>query len=359
MRASCPLLYIENYTLKTMSYLHKLTCISTICLTLGFSGSLPVMGYSFQELLSPSHEVKKVQGLQNHQMILPNVEQAYIDFICNLIPYLCKTETQNTLPQNTLIPNGLRLVVEVQTTPSIPKITERELAAVKQVIENRIQRLGISQATVQIQGKNQILILLPRVKDPKQVIRILESSGKLEFKEQKIGTENQLNTLKQTNNELTEKQREFRQSNSLDQNAIAKNAQALQQNNLAISKLFKTTNPPLTGRNIKDAFSQSTQSSYIQEITIQFDEKGSQTFTKVTKNIAGTGRAIGIFIDDKLISSPIVDVIFAKTGITGGSAVISGAFTAQYAQNIALQLKSGALPLPLKVIESTSIKPGK
>jgi preprotein translocase subunit SecD len=255
--------------------------------------------------------------------------------------------------------NGLRMVVEVQTTPSVPKVSDRDLAAVKQVIENRIKGLGISPATVKIQGKNQILLLLPGVKNPTQVTRVLGNSAKLEFKEQKPGTKKQFFTLRQTNYQLTVEQEKLRNNNSLDQNAIAKNTQALQKNNLAVLQLFKATNPPLTGRNIKDAFSQSTQSSYTQEIAIQFDEKGSQTFTKVTKNIAGTGRAIGIFIDDKLISSPIVDVIFAKTGITGGSAVISGAFTAEDAQNLALQLKSGALPLPLKIIESSSIKQSK
>jgi preprotein translocase subunit SecD len=255
--------------------------------------------------------------------------------------------------------NGLRMVVEVQTTPSVPKVSDRDLAAVKQVIENRIKGLGISPATVKIQGKNQILLLLPGVKNPTQVTRVLGNSAKLEFKEQKPGTKNQLSTLLLTGSQLTVEQGKLRNSSSLDQSAIAKNIQALQKNNLAVLQLFKATNPPLTGRNIKDAFSQSTQSSYTQEIAIQFDEKGSQTFTKVTKNIAGTGRAIGIFIDDKLISSPIVDVIFAKTGITGGSAVISGAFTAEDAQNLALQLKSGALPLPLKIIESSSIKQSK
>jgi preprotein translocase subunit SecD len=335
-----------------MRCLRQLTYISTVSLILLFGDVLDV---------ARANEAKK--GIISLNM-------PYMDLICYLIPYLCNSQTENNLPQN-----GLRLVVEVQTTPSIPKISNRELVAVQRVIENRIKRLGISPATVQIQGKNHILIILPQVKDPQQAIRVLGKSGKLEFKEQKKGTEKQLFTLRQANYQLVAEQERLRNRNSSDQNAIAKNNQALQNNNLAISQLFKSTNPPLTGRNIKDAFAQSTQDNYFQpilppinqrnqnnyswEIAIKFDEEGSQIFTKVTKNIAGTGRAIGIFIDDKLISSPVVDVIFAKSGITGGSAVISGAFSAEDAQDIALQLQSGALPLPLKVLESTTIKPDK
>ncbi|WP_051036677.1 preprotein translocase subunit SecD [Calothrix sp. PCC 6303] len=317
------------------------------------------MGYLFDKWLAPlgdvkKDEIKETQGLQNHEIALLNLAPDYTGFICNFIPYLCNRETQNNSHQN-----GLRLVVELQTTPSIPKITDRELAAVKQVIEKRIQRLDISQATVQIQGKNQILIILPKVRDPSQVTRILGKSGKLEFKEQKSGTKNQLYTLLATRYQLTEKQQKLRKNSNPDQNAIAKNAQALQQNNLAISQVFKITKPPLTGKNITDAFSQSTQDKYRWEIAIRFDEEGSRTFAKVTKNLAGTGRAIGIFIDDKLVSSPVIGVEFAKSGITGGSAVISGSFTAEDAQDIALKLQSGAFPLPLKIIESTSIKQSK
>ncbi|NJL61809.1 MAG: hypothetical protein HC903_08240 [Methylacidiphilales bacterium] len=274
------------------------------------------------------------------------------------------------------VQNGLRLVIEVQTTPSVPKVSEKDLAAVKRVVENRIQRMGISPATVKIQGENQILLLLSGVKDSKQVTRVLVGGGKLEMKEQKIGTENQFSSLLANGSQLIEEQDKLRKNPSLNRNAIAKNTQALQKNNLAISQVFKTTNPPLTSNNIKDAFSQKqTQDDFLRtvipqsnqpiqgndkwEIAIKFDEQGSRTFAQLTKSLAGTGRGIGIFIDDKLISHPVVGVEYAKNGITGGSAVITGNFTAEKAKNIALQLPTGTLPLPLKMIESTSIKPVK
>jgi preprotein translocase subunit SecD len=67
--------------------------------------------------------------------------------------------------------------------------------------------------------------------------------------------------------------------------------------------------------------------------------------------MAGTGRVIGIFIDDDPISTPIVDNMFAATGITGGKAVIQGSFAAETANYLAIQLRSGALPIPIEIVE--------
>ncbi len=85
---------------------------------------------------------------------------------------------------------------------------------------------------------------------------------------------------------------------------------------------------------------------------IKFNDSGSKSFTQLTKNIAGTGRSIGILIDGKLITSPTVDSGYKATGITGGSAVIIGDFTAITAANLSAQLRSGALPVPVEVIKT-------
>lgn len=77
-------------------------------------------------------------------------------------------------------------------------------------------------------------------------------------------------------------------------------------------------------------------------------------FAEQTKALAGTGRAIGIFLDDVLLSAPIVDITYAETGIEGGEATISGNFTAEAAQELEQQLKTGALPVDLEIVEITS-----
>ena len=71
----------------------------------------------------------------------------------------------------------------------------------------------------------------------------------------------------------------------------------------------------------------------------------------MTKDLAGTGRSIGIFLDNAPISTPVVGAQFAATGITGGKAVIAGNFTTEAANDLAVQIRGGSLPVPVEVIE--------
>jgi preprotein translocase subunit SecD len=91
------------------------------------------------------------------------------------------------------------------------------------------------------------------------------------------------------------------------------------------------------------------------EVAIEFNSTGSDAFTKLTKNLAGTGRTIGVFLDREPISTPTVGAQFAATGITGGKAVIPGNFTTETANDLAIQLHGGAMPLPIETIENRPI----
>ena len=68
---------------------------------------------------------------------------------------------------------GSQLTIQVKTTEEIKEITERELEAVRKVIEGRVNGLGVSEPLVQTVGKNQILVQLPGVNDPQQAERVL------------------------------------------------------------------------------------------------------------------------------------------------------------------------------------------
>jgi preprotein translocase subunit SecD len=91
------------------------------------------------------------------------------------------------------------------------------------------------------------------------------------------------------------------------------------------------------------------------EIFLRFDVGGGEKFAELSKNLAGTGRSIGIFLDNQLLSAPTVGPEFAQAGITGGAAVITGNFTAETANEIAIQLRGGALPYPVEVVENRTV----
>ncbi|WP_445244421.1 protein translocase subunit SecD [Microcoleus sp. OTE_8_concoct_300] len=246
---------------------------------------------------------------------------------------------------------GSQLTIQVKTTPTIPKIDQGMLEAVRRIVENRVNGLGVSEALVQTVGEDQILVQLPGVNDPQQAERVLGGTAKLEFQEQLPGTEAQLAIERQLQQELLAKQAELKTSNN--EAAIKENQAALKRSNEAIAKLFKSSG--LGGENLKDAQPQPLTSGNNWNVALVFDTPGGELFAQLTKNLAGTGRSIGIFLDERMISSPVVGVEFAQTGITGGSAVIQGNFTTQEANDLAVQLRGGALPVPVEIVENRTI----
>jgi len=247
---------------------------------------------------------------------------------------------------------GSQLTIQVKPSAEVPKITDRELAGVKKVVEGRINGLGVSEPVIQTVGTDKILVQLPGVNNPEQAERVLGGTAQLEFRTQKPNTETQLFAFQASKAELKAKQEELRKSN--DKAAIAKNQEDLQKNNQAIAELFESTNPPLTGKYLQDAYGEPNQGSNW-NVAIRFNQKGGELFAQLTKDLAGTGRSIGIFLDNAIISDPTVGPEHAATGITGGAAIITGRFTTQQANDLGVQLRGGALPVPVEIAEIRTV----
>lgn len=247
---------------------------------------------------------------------------------------------------------GSQLTLQVKTTAEAKEIKPEDLEAVLKVVENRINALGVSESLVQSVGNNQLLVQLPGVNDPQQAERILGGTAQLEFRKQKQGTEGKLLAERQV-----ELQAELQQKILLktsDEKAIADNQKSLENSRKAIAELFESTG--LTGKNLKNAQAEPVGSNSDNfNVALKFDAKGGELFAEMTKDLAGTGRSLGIFLDDKMISFPTVDAQFAASGITGGAAVITGRFTAKEASELAIQLRGGSLPFPVSVIENRTV----
>ena len=255
---------------------------------------------------------------------------------------------------------GAQLTIQVKPTAEITDISSDDLEAVKRVIENRINGLGVSEALVQTAGKDKVLVQLPGVTDPQQAERVLGGTAQLEFLEQKQGTEAEFTAQFQIQRQLEaqlELLRQVRQANNGTENEnseeIAQLRESLEKTQAAIAELF--TSVGVTGTNLQDARPQPTQVGNRWEVAIRFDSEGGKKFAELTKNLAGTGRSIGIFLDRTLISAPTVGPEFADTGITGGSAVITGNFTLESANDLAVQIRGGSLPFPVEVVENRTV----
>ena len=250
---------------------------------------------------------------------------------------------------------GAQLTIEVQPTKEIPQLDNDSLVAVKTVIENRVNALGVSEPLVQTAGEDKIVVQLPGVTDPGQAERILGGTAQLEFQQQRPGTEGEFQAEYSIKRQLDAELENLRRSGASPENSdrLEELIKAKEESNKALLALFEPMG--LTGKNLTDARPSPNQSGTAWEVALRFDEEGGQKFAELTQAVAGTGRSLGVFLDNDLISAPVVGVEFANTGITGGAAVITGNFTIDTANDLAVQLRGGSLPFPVEVVENRTV----
>jgi preprotein translocase subunit SecD len=295
--------------------------------------------------------------------------QAWLALILALTIGAVTLIANSLLSENPLFPTflgldlrgGSQLTIQVQPTEAIPTLTEREMEAVQSVVEGRVNGLGVSEAVVQQLGNDQLLVQLPGINDPQQAERVLGGTAQLEFRAQKAGTEQQLlvegEILQEHLADLAQIQANLPPTGALD-NATQAEIDAIQTNiatsEAAILDLFEPSE--LKGDKLTDALARPGNGTQW-EVVIEFNNEGANDFAELTKSVAGTGRGLGIFLDNLLLSAPRVDVQYAELGITGGNAVISGNFDAVSARDLEIQLRGGALPLPVEVVENRTVGP--
>lgn len=162
------------------------------------------------------------------------------------------------------------------------------------IIRNRIDQLGVNEPVMQPEGENRIRIELPGLKDQAQAMEVIGRTALLTFK------------------------------------------------NSAGEVL-------LTGADLKTAY--FTRGQYNEpEVALEFDAEGKEKFAQATEK--HLGEIIAIFLDEELVSAPTVQNV-----IKDGKAVITGIPTAEEASNVALMLRSGALPVELVELETRSVGP--
>ena len=309
-------------------------------------------------------------GRKNYWFLFVIIFAVLSVFICTNIPFQLGLDLRG----------GSQLTLEVQPTEEIPKITSNEIEAVKSVLDRRVNGLGVSDSQLQTVGNNQLLLELPGEQDPSGAAKVLGETALLEFRVQKVNTDFKLKDLQtqrnrveniinllQENNSSTQLIKEINVNNEINELFERYNIQSnqildLNQFTLLINKinkdiadLFEPTS--LTGKYLINAGRRQDQNTNNWEVTLSFNSEGGEKFADLTKSIAGTPRLLGIVIDGISYSEASVGKQFETAGITGGAATISGNFTADDARNLEVQLRGGALPLPIEIIQIRTIGP--
>ncbi|PWB53085.1 MAG: protein translocase subunit SecD [Anaerolineales bacterium] len=254
---------------------------------------------------------------------------------------------------------GLQALLEADVPPTT-SVDPKDMAVAEKIVENRVNALGVSEPVVQQAGSKRIVIELPGETDPEKALAVIKQTGLLEFVDMTSLTNQEAFALVHTkiNTDWVPGVSQPTQSitstvttpASTPELTITPSATATSTITSTIpAVLGPTFHTIMTGADLKNVGVQTTQGGgYV--VAFELNSEGSQIFKDFTS--AHVGQILGITLDKEVISAPSVN-----TPITGGKGVIEGKFTADEANTLALQLKYGSLPIPLKVITSESVGP--
>lgn len=199
----------------------------------------------------------------------------------------------NSIRQGLDLQGGTHVVLQAIDTPDA-KVDDDAVNRVVRIIERRVNELGLTEPTIQRQGRDRIIVELPGVKDPDKAIEMLGKTAMLEFKD-------------------------------------------------------VTGTTVLTGKDLKNSkahVGQNNQSA----VGLEFTDEGAQKFASLTaRNI---GKPISILLDGEVLTSPVVQEV-----ITGGNAQITGSKNIEEAEHLAILLRSGSLPVKVDVMETRTVGP--
>jgi preprotein translocase subunit SecD len=211
---------------------------------------------------------------------------------------------------------GVRVLLQLQTSPEVPAITKDVQSEVVQVIDNRINGMGVTEPVITTVGTDRILVELPNVKDPDEAVRTLKEVAKLDFK--------------------------------IVPPAVLERAETDKKYADDPNGAYKDSGPVVyPGDELKSASASFDQSG---APDIIFFTKDAAKFGKLTQE--NLGKPLGIFLDEKYISAPTIQGV-----ITSEGDITSGTFTQADVVRISNELNAGALPVDVSVIENDTVGP--
>jgi SecD/SecF fusion protein len=236
--------------------------------------------------------------------------------------------TQNQLTLGLDLRGGSHLLLEVDTSELVrnknPALHEQIVRdAVEQsleVVRRRLDETGMVEPMITRQGSDSILVQLPGVNDPQHIRELLGTTARMTFH----WAANEKSALL---GKIISVQGESPGARYQLEERVA-----------------------LEGKHISDARLAFNQETGEPVVNFKLDNEGARRFGDMTKH--NVGRVLAIVLDDRVVTAPVI-----RSAIQGGSGEISGSFTSASANDLALLLRAGALPAPLKVIEERTVGP--
>ena len=228
------------------------------------------------------------------------------------------------------------------------RIKDSAINQALETIRNRIDQFGVAEPIVQRQGLKQIVVQLPGVKDPKRAKDLIKETALLEFK--MLDEDNRLDLPAQVpkDREAEVLQQFAGKVPEGDQILFERMVDKDTGHEFRIPYLVKKR-VMLTGDVLSDARVSIGQFND-PYVSITFDSKGGQEFERITgENVK---KRMAVVLDNTIYSAPVI-----QERISGGRAQITGTFSTQEANDLAIVLRAGALPAPLKIVQDLTVGP--
>jgi preprotein translocase subunit SecD len=211
-------------------------------------------------------------------------------------------------------------------------ITERIRQAVEQsiqIVERRVNELGTVEPLIQRQGVDRILVQVPGLQDPTRLKELLGKTAKLDFRMVDLTVP----------------------ADQAQQGRVPPDSEVLMSSTSPKIPYVIKKQVLVSGGDLTDAQPGFDQRSGEPIVSFRFNTSGSRKFAQATSE--NVGQPFAIVLDNEVISAPVI-----REPITGGQGQISGSFTVQAANDLAILLRAGALPAPLTIIEERTVGPG-
>ena len=208
--------------------------------------------------------------------------------------FVCVRPLASSIRQGLDLQGGTHVVLEAVDTEQA-QVNDDAMNRVIAIMEKRVNALGLTEPIIQREGERRVIIELPGVKDPDAAIKTIGKTAMLEFRDE-------------------------------DGNTV------------------------LTGTDLKDAQASTNPQTGQNVVNLEFSDEGAQKFADLTTR--NVGRTIAILLDGEVLTAPNV-----REPILGGRAEITGQKTLEEAQNLAVVLRSGALPVKVEIIETRTVGP--
>jgi len=218
----------------------------------------------------------------------------------------------------------------------VEKIKDYAVEQAAQVIRNRIDQFGVTEPVIQRQGNRNILVQLPGITDPERAIKLIGKTAQLKF---------YLVDDAVTASDISSGNIPF-DDIVLYKKVIDKRTGKIVENTPYALK----RDAVLTGDYLVDAEVRISSQFNEPYVLIKFDSAGAKLFGEITKN--NVGKRLAIVLDNNVYSAPVI-----REAIMGGEAQITGNFTMEEAKDLAIVLRAGSLPAPVKILENRTVGP--